>query len=117
MPSATSADHYAHDSHLWHMRLLARADRLAELAELAVTDVHARRRLNRSFRERGMEAALRMRAEDGDRDALYGLVRLLCETSRAQEAQHTVQGLGPEDQHARQILADFQSSSNAVAGF
>ncbi|MGR6975084.1 hypothetical protein ACU639_36855 [Streptomyces cynarae] len=72
-----STDHYMHDNHLWHMDLLARAERFSELTELALTDVHARRRLNRSFRERGMEAALRSRAKDGDRDALYVLVRLL----------------------------------------
>ncbi|MGW3078800.1 hypothetical protein [Kitasatospora sp. NPDC001132] len=112
-----SADSYAHDNHLWHMALLARAGRFAELTELALTDVHARRRLNASLRERGMEAALRMRAEDGDRDALYGLVRLLCETNRVQEADQAVHDLGRDDQHAHQIVAGFRSSSNAFAGF
>ncbi|WP_189925427.1 hypothetical protein [Kitasatospora xanthocidica] len=110
-----SADSYAHDNHLWHMALLARAGRLAELTELALTDVHARRRLNASLRERGMEAELRMRAKGGDRGALYGLVRLLCETSRAQEANQAVQDLGREDQHAHQILTDCGSSSNVEA--
>ncbi|WP_326791173.1 hypothetical protein OHA79_00120 [Streptomyces sp. NBC_00841] len=61
-----STDPYMHDNHLWHMDLLARAERLSELTERALTDVHARRRLNTSLRERGMEAALRNRAEDGD---------------------------------------------------
>ncbi len=46
-----SADFYAHDHHLWHMDLLARARRTEELAELARMDVHARRRLNRLLRE------------------------------------------------------------------
>lgn len=94
-----------HDNHLWHMDLLARADRIPELTERALADVHARRRLNRLLGERGMEAALRMRAEDGDRGALYVLVRLLCRTSRVQEAQQALQDIGPEDQYARQIVA------------
>jgi hypothetical protein len=46
-----SADFYAHDHHLWHMDLLARAGRIEELAALARSDVHARRRLNRLLRE------------------------------------------------------------------
>ena len=40
-----SADHHAHNNHLWHMDLLARAGRLDELTRLARSDVHARRRL------------------------------------------------------------------------
>ncbi len=52
-----------------------------------------------------MEAALRDRAEGGDHDALYVLIRLMCETSRVQEAQKVVQDIGPEDQYARQIVA------------
>ncbi|MGI5254153.1 hypothetical protein [Actinacidiphila glaucinigra] len=93
-----STDWSRHDSHLWHMDLLVCAERFSELAERALTDVHARRRLNRGLRERGMEAALRNRAEAGDRDALYVLVRLLCETSGPQEADRAVQDLGPDDQ-------------------
>ncbi|MCZ4096110.1 hypothetical protein [Streptomyces sp. H39-C1] len=109
-----SADSSAHSNHLWHMDLLARAERLTELTELALTDLHARRRLNRSLRERGMEAALRGRAKDGDRGALYGLVRLLCETSRLHEAHRAVQDLGPEDQYAHQIVAGFPSPSSGA---
>ncbi|MER5948459.1 hypothetical protein ABT127_20640 [Streptomyces sp. NPDC001904] len=96
-----------HDSHLWHMKLLARAERFPELTELALTDVHAGRALNRSLRERGMEGPLRNRAEGGDRGALYALVRLLCETNRTQEAHRAVQDLGPDDRYAHQIVADF----------
>jgi hypothetical protein len=107
-----STDHYMHDNHLWHMDLLTRAGRLTELTELARTDVHARRRLNRSLGERGMEAALRSRAKDGDRDALYVLVRLLCETNQAHEAHRVVQDFGPEDQYAHQIAAHFRSPSS-----
>lgn len=100
-----SNDPDMHDNHLWHMDLLAHAERIPELTERALTDVHARRRLNRSLRERGMEAALRDRAEDGDRGALYNLVRLLCETSRVQEARQAVQEVAPEDQYARRVVA------------
>ncbi|MFI8184264.1 hypothetical protein OG539_40345 [Actinacidiphila glaucinigra] len=46
-------DHHMHSNHLWHMDLLVRAERFPELAELARTDVHARRRLNSSLGERG----------------------------------------------------------------
>ncbi|MET9881190.1 hypothetical protein ABZZ36_42445 [Actinacidiphila glaucinigra] len=92
-----SRDHHMHDNHLWHMHLLVHAERFSELAELAVTDVHARRRLSSSLGERGMTAALRSRAEDGDRHALYVLVRLLCESDRVQEADRVAQDLGPED--------------------
>lgn len=56
-----SDDPDMHDNHLWHMDLLARAERIPELTERALTDSHARRRLNRSLRERGMETALRAR--------------------------------------------------------
>lgn len=53
-----------------------------------------------------MEAALRDRAEDGARGALYVLVRLMCETGRVQEAQKVlVQVVGPDDQYAHQIVA------------
>ncbi|GAA2391820.1 hypothetical protein GCM10010420_15190 [Streptomyces glaucosporus] len=99
-----SSDPDMHDNHLWHMDLLARAERIPELTERALTDVHARRRLNRSLRERGMEAALRARAEDGDRDALYVLARLLCGTSRVEEARQVVQDIGPEDRYAQQLV-------------
>ncbi|MBT2369127.1 hypothetical protein J7E88_28380 [Streptomyces sp. ISL-10] len=106
-----SIDHCMHDNRLWHMDLLARAERFSELTELALTDVHTRRRLNRSLRDQGMEAVLRGRAKDRDRDALYVLVRLLCETNRVQEAHRAAQEFGPEDQHAHQIVARFRSPS------
>ncbi|GHH95865.1 hypothetical protein GCM10017779_63220 [Streptomyces capillispiralis] len=109
-----STDPSRHDSHLWHMDLLARAARLSELAERALTDVHARRRLNRALRERGMEAALRDRAEAGDHGALYALVRLMCETGRTQEAHRAVHDLGPDNQYAHQIVAHFRSPSNGA---
>ncbi|MEU3899177.1 hypothetical protein [Streptomyces sp. NPDC045251] len=38
-----SDDPDVHDNHLWHMDLLARAERIPELTERARTDSHARR--------------------------------------------------------------------------
>ncbi|WP_198520385.1 hypothetical protein [Kitasatospora sp. CB02891] len=49
-----SADFHRHHDHLWHVDLLARAGRIAELTELALTDHHARRRLDRVSSERGV---------------------------------------------------------------
>ncbi|MER7107728.1 hypothetical protein [Streptomyces sp. NPDC000229] len=109
-----SADSHAHDSHLWHMRLLVSAERFTQLTELALTDVHARRRLNRSLHERGMDAALRHRAEGGDSGALYHLVNLLCETGRLQEARAAVQDLGPENDYAQQLVADFRTPTRGA---
>ncbi|MFJ3829161.1 hypothetical protein ACIPWI_14465 [Streptomyces sp. NPDC090046] len=109
-----SADFYAHSNHLWHMDLLVRAERFDQLAELAVTDVHACRRLNRSLHGRGMDTALRLRAEAGDSGALYHLVKLLCEKGRLQEACEAVQDLGPEDQYAHQLVADFRMASGGA---
>ncbi|MFE1827936.1 hypothetical protein [Streptomyces yangpuensis] len=103
-----------HDSHLWHMDLLARAERLSELAELALTDVHARRKLNRALRERDMEAVLHRRAEGGDADALYVLLRLLGEAGRFQEARRAVQQIGPADAYAQQLVADCGPSASAA---
>ncbi|GIF41674.1 hypothetical protein [Actinoplanes xinjiangensis] len=48
-----SRDPHRHNAHLWHIDLLARAGRLTDLAEFAVTDVHARRRLQRLRAEPG----------------------------------------------------------------
>lgn len=72
-----SRDHYRHNAHLWHMELFVKAGLLHELAELAKTDVHARRRLDRFLYEDGRDSELRRRAERGDKTALYLLVRLL----------------------------------------
>ncbi|WP_158702496.1 hypothetical protein [Kitasatospora sp. MMS16-BH015] len=46
-----SADHHRHHNHLWHLDLLVLAQRFDELTELARTDPHARRRLNRALRD------------------------------------------------------------------
>ena len=55
---------------------------------------------------------LRRRAEDGDRDALYCLVRLLCETGRTEQARQTVAELDPENQHAQGIIAGAEAASS-----
>ncbi|MFB6557871.1 hypothetical protein ACFCYH_02995 [Streptomyces sp. NPDC056400] len=107
-----SADYQAHHNHLWHMDLLVRAERFDQLAELAVTDVHACRRLNKSLYERGMETELRNRAGDGDSGALYHLVRWLYGTGRPQEACRAVEDLGPEDEYAHQLLADLRTPAS-----
>ncbi|MFI9771830.1 hypothetical protein ACIHJG_33930 [Streptomyces sp. NPDC052415] len=109
-----STDFLAHDNHLWHMDLLVRAEQFDQLTELALTDVHARRRLNRSLRERGMDTALRHRAEAGDSSALYHLVKLLCGRDQLQEAHEAVERLGPENEYAHQLVADFWTASGGT---
>ncbi|MEU9802352.1 hypothetical protein [Streptomyces sp. NPDC051000] len=108
-------DSDAHGNHLWHMDLLAAAGRFTELTELAHTDVHARRRLNRALQERGMDSALRGRAAAGDRGALYALLRLLCTTDRAPEAARAVRELAPDDAYALRLLTDLRSPSDGPA--
>ncbi|MBY8874188.1 hypothetical protein K7640_20375 [Micromonospora sp. PLK6-60] len=51
-----SADHARHHAHLWHLDLLARTGRRGELAALARTDVHARRRLSWLSRDEPADA-------------------------------------------------------------
>ncbi|MFJ3142401.1 tetratricopeptide repeat protein [Streptomyces halstedii] len=48
--------------------------------------------------------ALLDRARDGDRSALYVLVRLLCETGRSEEARRAVLSIAPDDMYAHHIL-------------
>ncbi|MFE1877387.1 hypothetical protein ACFW9N_42200 [Streptomyces sp. NPDC059496] len=107
-----AADYNAHHNHLWHMDLLVRAERFDQLTELAVTDVHACRRLNRALFERGMETELRNRAGDGDCGALYHLVRWLNGAGRPQEARRAVENLGPEDEYAHRLLADSRTPTS-----
>jgi hypothetical protein len=94
------------------MDLLARSGQLVELTNLAGTDVHARRRLNRALRDRGEDAMLRERAETGDRDALYVLIRLLCGTGRIGRARQTIEEIDPQNQYAQEILAGFEASTS-----
>ncbi len=107
-----STDFLAHDNHLWHMDLLARAERFDQLTELALTDVHARRRLNKSLHERGRDAALRHRAEVGDNGALYHLVKTLCGRDQLQEAHEAVECLDPENEYAHQFVADCRRAAS-----
>ncbi|BAJ32666.1 MULTISPECIES: hypothetical protein [Kitasatospora] len=106
-----SADYHAHDNHLWHLQLLASAGRLEELERLAATDVHARRRLDRALAERGLADALHARAADGDRYALYVLVRSLGEQGRLREARQVVGELAPGDEYAHELLERCAQSS------
>ncbi|MEU8760132.1 hypothetical protein [Streptomyces sp. NPDC048659] len=106
-----TGDGYAHGYHLWHMDLLVRAERDDELTELARTDVHARRRLNRALRDRGDTTRLSERARGGDRDALYCLLRLLCRTAGTEQARRTLRELDPDNQYARDIIAAAEAPS------
>lgn len=54
--------------------------------------------------------ALLDRARDGDRGALYVLVRLLCETGRSQEARRAVLSIAPNDTYAHHILEPHRPS-------
>ncbi|BCJ69407.1 hypothetical protein [Polymorphospora rubra] len=105
-----SRDHYRHHAHLWHMELLVKAGLLHELAELAETDVHARRRLDRFLYEEDRDGELRRRAEHGDKTALYLLVRLLRARGEQRVAQQAVADIGATDTYAielaNQPLAD-----------
>ncbi|MFB6394616.1 hypothetical protein AAFH96_16095 [Polymorphospora sp. 2-325] len=105
-----SRDHYRHNTHLWHMKLLVKAGLLDELADLAETDVHARRQLDRFLYEEGRDVELRRRAERGDKTALYFLVRLLRAQGEQMVAQQAVADIDATDIHAielaNQPLAD-----------
>ncbi|MFD4635642.1 hypothetical protein ACFVYR_38120 [Streptomyces sp. NPDC058284] len=109
-----STDYLAHDNHLWHMDLLVRAERFDQLTALALKDVHARRRLNKALHERGMDTALHRRATAGDNGALYHLVKLLCERDQLQQAHAAVEHLGPANEYAHQLLADFRTAPGAT---
>ncbi|GIJ30822.1 hypothetical protein Vqi01_59840 [Micromonospora qiuiae] len=98
-----SRDYYRHDAHLWHMELLAKAGLLHELAELAKSDVHARRQLDRFLYEEGCESELRRRAEHGDKTALYFLVRLLRAQGEQTAAQQAVAEIDVADTYAIEL--------------
>lgn len=72
-----SRDYVCQDAHLWHMHLLAQAERFDELSELAESDRHARRRLDRALYAAGRYDDLRSRASRGDEYAslLFARVR------------------------------------------
>jgi hypothetical protein len=72
-----SPDDNIAQAHFWHIVLLARAGRLDELAELAKSDGFARRQLDIRLREDGNIDELGRRAREGDKFALYQLLRLL----------------------------------------
>jgi hypothetical protein len=74
-----------------------------ELAELAKTDVHARRRLDRFLYEDGRDSELRRRAERGDKTALYLLVRLLRARAEQTAAQQAVADIDAADTYAIEL--------------
>lgn len=89
-----------HEAHLWHVELLGRAGRVTELEELGRTDEHARRRLNRLLYRKGRTAALRGRAQSGDRLAYYLLVGLQYARGRHAEARRTIMEIDPTGRYA-----------------
>lgn len=89
-----------HEAHLWHVDLLGRAGRTAELAEMGRTDEHARRRLNRLLYRKGRTAALRRRALAGDKLAFYLLVGLHYARGRHAEARRAIMEIDPTGRYA-----------------
>ncbi|MQY16611.1 hypothetical protein SRB5_68130 [Streptomyces sp. RB5] len=53
------------------------------------------------------------RAEEGDRYALYCLLRLLCETDRIPQARQVVRDLGPDNPHAHEIVDGYSTADPA----
>lgn len=98
-----SPDHTRHSAHLWHMDLLARAGRLDELATLGETDVHARRHLDRFLFENHRDGHLRQRAQQGDKTALYYLLRLLRQRGEHTAAQQVAAEIDGADEYARHL--------------
>ncbi|MEU2036691.1 hypothetical protein [Nocardia amamiensis] len=88
-----------------------KAGRIDELATLAETDVHARRRLDRFLYENGCDGDLRQRAQRGDKAALYFLVKLLRRRGEQTAAQQVVDEIDPADQYALE-LATRDDNSN-----
>lgn len=111
-----SNDHHRHSTHLWHLRLLAVAGRLPELADLGRTDVHAVRALNTRLHEAGRGEDLRVRAEAGDRHALTHLVRFLTESGDGPAAMTTVERLAPGDEFLISVAAGTSVGQEEVQG-
>ncbi|MEU1983946.1 hypothetical protein [Nocardia sp. NPDC019395] len=98
-----SPDHTRHRAHLWHMDLLAQAGRLDELAALGGTDKHARRKLDRFLYENGRDSDLRLRARNGDKSALYYLLRLLRQRGEHAAAEQAAADIDADNEYARHI--------------
>jgi hypothetical protein len=98
-----SHDHHRHNAHLWHMNLLVKAGLLDEVAERAEHDVHARRRLDQFLFEDGRDDELRQRAQDGDKTAIYHLVRLLHTRGEHAAAMQTATDIDPTDTYAAEL--------------
>lgn len=102
-----------HNAHLCHMDLLAKAERIDELATLAETDVHARRRLDRFLHETGRDGDLRQRAQRGDKAALYYLVKLLRRRGEQASAQQLANEIDPADQYALELATADDTSNHS----
>lgn len=89
-----------HEAHLWHVDLLGRAGRVAELEEMGRTDEHARRRLNRLLYRKGRTAALRRRAMAGDQLAFYLLVGLHYARGQHTAARRAIMEIDPTGRYA-----------------
>lgn len=110
-----SRDHNRHVAHLWHMHLLARAERLDELTLLAESDVHARRQLDRALYHARDTLGLRHRAENGDKFALYKLLNALCDQGEHTTAQRVALELASANAYARrQLLSDSAGGDGAT---
>ncbi|MFI5715976.1 hypothetical protein [Nocardia sp. NPDC051750] len=101
-----SPDHTRHRAHLWHMDLLAQAGRLDELAARGRTDVHARRKLDRFLYENGRDSDLRKRARNGDKSALYYLLRLLRQRGEQTAAEQVAAEIDGSDEYAHRLATE-----------
>ncbi|MGV9413567.1 hypothetical protein ACWDOP_27010 [Nocardia sp. NPDC003693] len=98
-----SANPDLHHAHLWHLDLLVRAGHLDELAARGKSDPHAARRLNRFLYEEGRDTDLRQRALQGNKSALYLLVRLLRERGEDAAARQAVTEIDATDTYALEL--------------
>ncbi|BEL06454.1 hypothetical protein Q0Z83_046450 [Actinoplanes sichuanensis] len=96
-------NHAVYEAKLGRLDALARSGRLDELTALAETDHQARRRLDRQLHQEGRADELRARAVDGDRTALYLLIRILRDRDEDDAARRVVQELAPDNVSAREL--------------
>jgi hypothetical protein len=104
-PDDDDLHHALYQAHLGRLDALAGAGRLDELAALAETDNHARRRLDRQLHHERRADDLRARAIGGDRTALLLLIRLLRSQGEDDAARQAVQDLTTTDDDYAMRLA------------
>jgi hypothetical protein len=102
-PDDEDLNHALYEAYLGRLDALARAGRLDELATLAETDNHARRRLDQQLHHEGRADDLRARAIRGDRTALFLLIRVLRARGDDEAARQAVQDLAPDDDYATRL--------------